>query len=361
MSLPIDSELHNVNISTQTRLCSPRVLAEQLPVPPTAKLTVLQARQTVKNILERRDPRKIIVIGPCSIHDTSAALEYARRLRLLAERVKDTFFIVMRVYFEKPRTTTGWKGLINDPDLNDTFDLAKGLRVARRLLIQINNMGLPVGTEALDPISPQYIGDLISWTAIGARTAESQTHREMSSGLSTPVGFKNSTDGSLEVAINAIESASRGHSFLGVDSDGFTAIIRSRGNAHTHVVLRGGNKGPNYDSVNVTLCANRLKEKGLPANLMIDCSHANSNKDPQLQPLVFKNIIEQIADGSDDIIGAMIESHLHAGNQKLGKDLSKLAYGVSITDGCIDWATTEFAILEAQQLLKDANVQNEPS
>lgn len=355
MSEQITPLLHNLNISMQTRLLSPRELAEEYPVSNQATQTILNARQTVRDILDRKDKRKILVLGPCSIHDTTAAIEYAQRLKKLADQVAETFYIIMRVYFEKPRTTVGWKGLINDPDLNDTFDIAKGLRIARKLMIDINELGLPIGTEALDPISPQYIGDLVSWTAIGARTTESQTHREMSSGLSTAVGFKNGTDGSLAVAINAIESAANAHSFLGIDSDGRIAITRSRGNPYGHVVLRGGNQGPNYDSVNVTLCAQELKNKNLPANLIIDCSHANSSKDPQRQPLVFQNVIQQIADGNEDIIGAMLESHLNAGNQNLGTNLDELRYGVSITDGCIDWQTTENLLLEAHKTLQKSH------
>lgn len=358
MSLPIQSELHNLNIESQTRLLSPRALARRHPVTATAKMTILHARQTIRNILDRKDPRKIVVVGPCSIHDTKAAIDYARRLQVLAKDVADEFFIVMRVYFEKPRTTVGWKGLINDPDLDDTFDIEKGLHIARELMIHISEMGLPIGTEALDPISPQYIGDLVSWTAIGARTAESQTHREMSSGLSTPVGFKNSTDGSLEVAINAIESSSREHSFLGIDSDGYTAITRSRGNPYGHIVLRGGNSGPNYDSVNIAICEEILRKKNMPANLIVDCSHANSSKDPQRQPLVFQNCIHQITEGNQSIVGMMLESNINSGSQKLGPDLTTLKYGVSITDGCIDFATTDTLLREARDQIKHYRSQS---
>lgn len=350
--MPIDQDLHNVRISEQTPLLSPNALAEAHPVTPAAKQTVLTTRAAIRNILDRKDSRKIIIVGPCSIHDPEAALTYAKRLKALADEVSDVFLIVMRVYFEKPRTTVGWKGFINDPDLNDTFDMEKGLHLARQLLISINELGLPCGTEALDPITPQYIGDLISWTAIGARTAESQTHREMSSGLSTPVGFKNGTDGSLETAINAIQSASRQHSFLGIDANGMTAITRSLGNPYGHVVLRGGNQGPNYDSVNVALCVEELEAKGLPANLIVDCSHANSNKDYQRQPLVMKDIINQIADGNNHIVGLMLESNINAGKQALGDNPKDLQYGVSITDGCIDWETTDNCIRQAYQQLK---------
>lgn len=349
----MDKSLYNLRISSHETLLSPNDLYAAHPAGDTCRQTVLAGRQAVCDILDRKDKRKIIVVGPCSIHDPEAALDYARRLKALADEVQDTFLIIMRVYFEKPRTTVGWKGLINDPDLNDSFDMQKGLHIARKLLIDINEMGLPAGTEALDPISPQYIGDLISWTAIGARTAESQTHREMSSGLSTPVGFKNSTDGSLDVAINAIESASRPHSFLGIDTNGQIAITRSKGNPHGHIVLRGGNQGSNYDSVNIALCTAALHQKGLPANLIIDCSHANSNKDPQRQPLVMKDVIQQIAAGNQDILGVMLESHIHGGTQKLGDNPAALAYGISITDGCIDWETTAACIREARQLLQE--------
>ncbi len=350
--MPIDKDLHDWRIGEQTPLLSPKALGDAHPVTAKAKRTVLQGRTAVCDILDRKDTRKILIVGPCSIHDPEAAMRYAEKLNTLAAAVADTFLIIMRVYFEKPRTTTGWKGLINDPCLNDTFDIEKGLHIARQLLIDINELGLPAGTEALDPITPQYIGDLISWTAIGARTAESQKHREMSSGLSTPVGFKNGTDGSLAIALNAIESASRPHCFLGIDANGVTAVTRSRGNPYGHVVLRGGNGGPNYDSVNVTLCEEALRKKRLVANLIIDCSHANSNKDPQRQTLVMKDVINQIADGNRSIVGLMLESNINAGKQTLGADPKSLAYGVSITDACIDWVTTEAAIRHADAQLK---------
>ncbi|UJF24754.1 3-deoxy-7-phosphoheptulonate synthase [Suttonella sp. R2A3] len=353
MTIPNHNELSNLNIAEQSRLLSPLDLIRRHPVTEAAKATILQGRETVKNILDRKDPRKLVVVGPCSIHDVDAAIDYAQQLKTLADAVADQLYIVMRVYFEKPRTTVGWKGLINDPDLNDTFDIEKGLHIARELMIKINEIGLPIGTEALDPVSPQYLGDLVSWTAIGARTAESQTHREMSSGLSTPVGFKNSTDGSLDVAINAIQSAAQPHSFLGIDAEGVTAITRSKGNAYGHVVLRGGRSGPNYDTVNVAICTERLKEHNIATNLMIDCSHANSSKDPQRQPLVFKDCIYQIIEGNDDIIGMMLESHINAGSQSLGKDLSALRYGVSITDGCIDFATTDSLLRQSCTMLKE--------
>lgn len=351
----MDKELQNLRISEQTPLLSPRELSKVYPLPVKAKDTVLAGRQAVRDILNRKNSRKIIIVGPCSVHDTVAALDYAHRLKKLSEEVADTFLIIMRVYFEKPRTAVGWKGLINDPDLNGTFDMEKGLHIARKLLIDINTLGLPTGTEALDPICPQYLGDLISWTVVGARTAESQTHREMSSGLSTPIGFKNSTDGSLDVAINAIESASRPHSFLGIDADGRTSITRSLGNQYGHIVLRGGNKMPNYDSVHVALCEEALQEKNLPKNIIIDCSHANSDKNPNRQPLVMRDIMHQIADGNASIVGLMLESNIHEGTQILDEDPSQLKYGVSITDACMSWKTTEKSIREARLLLKKAN------
>jgi len=259
----------------------------------------------------------------------------------------------MRVYFEKPRTTTGWKGLINDPHMNDSFDIEEGLQLARKVLLDINELGLPAGTEALDPISPQYLSDLIAWSAIGARTAESQTHREMASGLSTPVGFKNGTDGGLQVAINALLSVSSPHSFLGINNDGQVAVIRTKGNQYGHIVLRGGAKGPNYDSVTIALVENELARNKLPANVVVDCSHANSNKDPSLQPLVMNDVTNQILEGNKAIVGAMLESNLSAGNQPIPADLSQLKYGVSVTDACIDWASTEKLLTDTRTKLKD--------
>jgi len=292
------------------------------------------------------------VVGPCSIHDPESALEYAKRLVTLRDKVDKELFIVMRVYFEKPRTTVGWKGLINDPHLDGSFQIETGMSIARELMLEICELGLPIANEALDPISPQYMQDLISWSAIGARTSESQTHREMASGLSVPIGFKNGTDGSLTVAINALQSVSSSHSFLGVDNDGKVAIVHSSGNPHAHIVLRGGGGKTNYDSVSIKLAEEQLEKHGLKTNIMIDCSHANSNKDPQLQPLVLENIGQQIIDGNTSIIGVMLESHLKAGNQKLTDDKSQLEYGKSITDGCIDWETTENALVELAAKLK---------
>ncbi|OBX35804.1 phospho-2-dehydro-3-deoxyheptonate aldolase, Tyr-sensitive [Halomonas elongata] len=326
-------------------------LKRDIPLSERAERTVIEGRETIQNILEGRDPRLLMVVGPCSIHDVDAAMDYARRLRKLADEVQDSLYIVMRVYFEKPRTTVGWKGLINDPHLNGSFEIEQGLHTARRLLVDLAELGLPLATEALDPISPQYLQDCISWSAIGARTTESQTHREMASGLSCPVGFKNGTDGSLDVAVNALQSVAHPHNFLGIDQTGKVAIIRTRGNAYGHVVLRGGNGKPNYDSVSVALAEQELRKAGVTPNIMIDCSHANSNKDPGLQPLVLENVTNQLLEGNRSIIGLMVESNINWGNQKIPEDIDQLAYGVSITDACIDWETTEKSFKEMNEKL----------
>jgi 3-deoxy-7-phosphoheptulonate synthase len=350
------SRLQNVNVEAYERLPSPENVRRELPLGPRAEENVLAARDTLRAILERRDPRLFVVVGPCSIHDVAAAREYAERLLALAERVERTLFLVMRVYFEKPRTTLGWKGLINDPDLDDSFHVEKGIRLARRLLLELAEMGLPAATEALDPIMPQYLSELISWSAIGARTTESQTHREMASGLSMPVGFKNGTDGTLEVAINALQAVRHPHHFLGITPDGELAVFRTRGNPHAHIVLRGGGGRTNYDSVSVALCEQELRKAGLPVNLVIDCSHGNSNKAPALQPLVAENCVNQILEGNRSIVGLMLESHLFAGNQPIPEELSQLRYGVSITDACIDWETTERLLLGVDERLRSAGV-----
>ncbi len=344
--MTIDTQIEDVNVRSTEVLITPAALKEEMPLSETARTTVLTGRQTIRNILDGKDHRLFLVIGPCSIHDLKAAKEYAQRLKVLAEQVQDTLYLVMRVYFEKPRTTVGWKGLINDPDMNDSFDIQKGLHIGRKLLLDLNEMGLPCATEALDPTSPQYMHDLISWSAIGARTTESQTHREMSSGLSSPVGFKNGTDGGLKVAINALLSVQNPHSFLGINGQGQVAIINTNGNPYGHVVLRGGDGKPNYDSVSVTLAEKELTKAKVPHTIMIDCSHANSNKDPALQPLVMDNVSNQILEGNKSIVGLMIESHLKFGRQDIPADLSQLEYGKSVTDGCIDWATTEEAVLK---------------
>jgi len=345
--------LENRNINSLERLITPKEFKAQLPVTDAISAHVEQSRQTLREILDRKDKRLIVVVGPCSVHDTKAAIEYAERLAVFADSVKDQLFIVMRVYFEKPRTTVGWKGLINDPYLDGSFQIEKGLTLGRELMIKINQLGLPIANEALDPISPQYMQDLVSWSAIGARTTESQTHREMASGLSVPIGFKNGTDGSLGVAINALQSVSSGHRFLGIDGEGKVSIVHSSGNQYAHIVLRGGGGKPNYDSVNVNLTEHALQEQELPMNIMVDCSHANSNKNPELQPLVLDNIAQQILEGNTSLIGVMLESHLKAGNQKLTDDKSALEYGKSITDGCIDWQTTKDSLTDLANKLRD--------
>jgi 3-deoxy-7-phosphoheptulonate synthase len=341
----MSSRLHNVNVLSSDLLPTPEQVRAELPLSAAGEAFVFDARATVRNILDRRDPRLFVVVGPCSIHDLDAAREYAGRLKALAERVSRTLYLVMRVYFEKPRTTVGWKGLINDPDMDDSFHIEKGLCLARALLVELADMGLPAATEALDPIMPQYLGDAVTWTAIGARTTESQTHREMASGLSTPVGFKNGTDGTLTVAINALQSVRSPHHFLGVTQQGQSAVFRTRGNAYGHIVLRGGGGRTNYDSVSVALAEQELAKAGLPANIVVDCSHGNSNKDPGLQPLVAENCVNQVLEGNQSIVGLMLESHLGWGSQPIPADRSQLRYGVSVTDACIDWKTTEQLVL----------------
>ena len=349
-----NNELHNTNMASQELLVTPQELWQAQPMSEAVKATVADSRKVIQNILDRKDPRLFVVVGPCSIHDPEAAMDYARRLRALAEELSDTLYIVMRVYFEKPRTTVGWKGLINDPHLDDSFQLEEGLQLGRRLLLEILELGLPTSTEALDPISPQYLQDLISWSAIGARTTESQTHREMASGLSSAVGFKNGTDGGLTVATNALQSVASPHRFLGINRQGQVSVFTTKGNAYGHIVLRGGSAGPNYDSVNVKLCEQALKKAGVAENIMVDCSHANSSKNPELQPLVVENVANQILEGNQSIVGLMIESHLKAGNQSIPADLADLEYGVSITDGCIDWETTETCLREMRDKLQAA-------
>lgn len=333
--------VENLNIISQEILISPEDLKKELPMSDTVRKTVTEGRQVIRDILDGKDHRLMIVIGPCSIHDTKAAKDYALRLKKLADEVSDSLYIVMRVYFEKPRTTVGWKGLINDPYLNDSFKIQDGLHIGRQLLLDVSEMGLPTSTEALDPISPQYLQDLIAWSAIGARTTESQTHRELASGLSSAVGFKNGTDGGLTVAINALESVSSPHRFLGINNQGQVAITHTSGNQYGHVVLRGGNSKPNYDSVSIAVCEQELEKAGVSTNIMVDCSHANSNKNHELQPLVMDNIANQIIEGNKSIIGIMVESNIGAGNQKLSANLDDMEYGVSVTDKCIDWETTE--------------------
>ena len=347
----VQDRLQNVNVASSDLLATPEEVKRRLPLTARAAETVLRSRETLRAILERRDPRLFVVVGPCSIHDVVAAREYADVLKRLADQVAPTMFLIMRVYFEKPRTTVGWKGLINDPDLDDSFHIEKGIMLARELLLYVAELGLPAGTEALDPIMPQYLSELITWTAIGARTTESQTHREMASGLSTPVGFKNGTDGALGASINALQSVRYPHHFLGITQQGQSAVFRTRGNPQAHIVLRGGGGRVNYDAVSIALAERQLTQANLPATVVVDCSHGNSNKDPSVQPLVAENCVTQILDGNRSIVGLMLESHLKAGNQPIPKDLSTLEYGVSITDPCMDWPGTEALLLKLHQSL----------
>jgi 3-deoxy-7-phosphoheptulonate synthase len=348
--MPFPTALENLNVVSQLTLLPPTQLHDDIPVSAQATRTVSEARHTLAAILSGRDRRLFVVVGPCSIHDVPAAMEYARRLKALADELKDQLFIVMRVYFEKPRTTVGWKGLINDPRMDDSFRIDEGLHVARRLLVDLNEMGLPCGTEALDPITPHYLGDLIAWSAIGARTTESQTHRELASGLSSPVGFKNGTDGNLDVALNAMLSAAQPHAFLGINGDGQVAVTQTRGNAFGHLILRGGSV-PNYDSVAVAEAEAALQTSKLPVNIVVDCSHANSRKNHALQTLVLKDVVHQIVDGNQAIKGVMLESNLFEGNQKLARP-QDLRYGVSITDACLGWDTTAESLREAATRLR---------
>ena len=350
-ALPIDrkSQSHsveNLRVVGVTRLITPAQIKEQLPAGDRQLALVERTRREAKSILRGEDNRMLVIVGPCSIHDPVSALEYARQLAVLSQELADRYLIVMRVYFEKPRTTIGWKGFINDPNLDESCDMAKGILLARKLLLDILDLGLPTATEFLDPIIPQYTAELITWAAIGARTTESQTHREMASGLSMPVGFKNATDGSFQTAIDAMASACTQHSFLGIDQDGATSIIKTAGNPDSHVVLRGGRTGPNYHPEDVALAEQALRKSGLHPTLMVDCSHANSGKDPNRQPDVWKSILAQRREGNRHLIGAMLESHLHFGSQPLTQDPSILKYGVSITDACMDWETTA-ALLKA--------------
>jgi 3-deoxy-7-phosphoheptulonate synthase len=344
----------NLNVAALEPMPTPEEVKAKVPLTPTAADTVLQGRRTLEAILDGRDPRVFVVTGPCSIHDPVAGLDYARRLKALADEVADCIYLVMRVYFEKPRTSTGWKGYINDPYMDDSFRVTEGMEKARDFLLQVNELGLPAGTEALDPIAPQYYGDLVAWTAIGARTAESQTHREMASGLSSPVGFKNSTDGGLEAAVNGIISAAHPHSFLGINGQGVTSVVRTRGNRYGHVVLRGGGGRPNYDTVSVSLAEKALAKAKLPANIVVDCSHANSWKNPEYQPLVMRDAVNQIRDGNRSIVGLMVESFIEPGNQPIPADLSQLKYGCSVTDACVGWDTTEAMLKSAQEVLRAA-------
>ncbi|MBV8886362.1 MAG: 3-deoxy-7-phosphoheptulonate synthase [Chroococcidiopsidaceae cyanobacterium CP_BM_RX_35] len=347
----MSDQLINTQIAASHVLLPPNEVKSKLPLTDSVERNVLKYRKEIANILEGRDSRKFIVVGPCSIHDVEAALEYSQKLKILSEQVQDKFLLVMRVYFEKPRTTVGWKGLINDPDMDDSFHIEKGILIARDLLIKIAELGLPAGTEALDPIIPQYISELIAWSAIGARTTESQTHREMASGLSMPVGFKNGTDGSIQVALNALHSASIAHHFLGINQEGQVSIFRTKGNAYGHVILRGSSSQPNFDTASVKLAEEKLKAADLPSRIVIDCSHGNSNKDYKRQASVFDDTIQQVLDGNESIVGMMLESNLYEGNQPIPSHLEQLRYGVSVTDKCIGWEETERIILTAHSKL----------
>jgi 3-deoxy-7-phosphoheptulonate synthase len=332
--------INNIHISAEQVLTTPLQLKQELPLSEHGYRYILSARQTVANIVHKQDNRVLVIAGPCSIHDIKAAKEYALKLKKLHDELKDEFYILMRVYFEKPRTTVGWKGLINDPDMDESFDVEKGLRLARELMIWLAELELPVATEALDPISPQYLSELVTWSAIGARTTESQTHREMASGLSMPVGFKNGTDGKLDVAINALKSAASSHRFMGINQEGQVSLLQTNGNPDGHIILRGGIT-PNYDATSVAECEAQIHKAKLPARLVVDCSHGNSSKDHLRQQAVCSNVFEQISGGNQSIIGVMLESNLQQGNQSSDKPLCELKYGVSVTDACIDWQTTE--------------------
>lgn len=341
---------YDVNVKSFKPLISPEDIKLKLPLPDDAAKTVINGRKNIENILTKKDNRLLVIAGPCSIHDIDAALEYADRMKSLQNRVKEKISLVMRVYFEKPRTTIGWKGLINDPSLDSSYNINKGLEKARSLLIEINRMGLPCATEILDPITPQYIAGLLSWVAIGARTTESQTHREMASGLSMPVGFKNTTDGSLDSAVNAMLAAKSPQHFLGIDPEGYSSMVTTSGNALGHIVLRGG-VHPNYDPLSIQKAMDKLDKKKLNNTILIDCSHDNSGQKHKGQSFVFKSVLDQRIDNNSSIIGMMLESNLFEGNQKFSQDSEKLKYGVSITDECISWNTTEKLILCAFEKL----------
>ena len=343
-------KLHDLRVSRIIRLSSPKDLKEKLPVDEKIADTVITGRREVENILTGKDSRMLVIVGPCSIHDTDAALEYARKLLALRIELQEDLCIIMRVYFEKPRTTLGWKGFINDPHLDDTYDIVHGLFYARKLLLDINEIGVPAATEFLDPITPQYVADVVSWAAIGARTIESQTHRQMASGLSMPVGFKNSTDGRLNVAIDAIRSAMHPHSFLGIDQEGHSSVITTKGNPFGHLVLRGGEQ-PNYDPESIALAESWIAKGGLEQSLLVDCSHANSGKKHEQQLKVWENILKQKTDGNKSIAGVMIESNICGGNQPFPEDPDKLRYGVSITDECLSWEETERMLREGAAVM----------
>ena len=344
---------YDVRVKEFIPLVAPAALKTELPVSDKSAQAVVRGRQAIQDIIDKKDSRMLVVTGPCSIHDEKAALEYADRLLGLSRDVQETMLLVMRVYFEKPRTTVGWKGLINDPNLDGSCDMSQGLRRARALLMKITELGMPTATELLDPITPQYIAGLVCWTAIGARTTESQTHREMASGLSMPVGFKNCTDGSLNNAINAMIAAGSPQSFLGIDPRGQTSVVTTTGNPYAHIVLRGGGGRPNFDSVSIREAVDLLRAKGLPEVIVVDCSHENSRKRYEEQPVAWQDAVKQRISGTDAIIGMMLESHLEEGQQKNTGDMATMRYGVSITDACISWDTTEKLIRSTHaQLMK---------
>ncbi len=342
----------DLNVAQARQLVTPKQVKADLPTPEVSQQTVVAGRETIKQILSGSDSRMLVVIGPCSIHDPAAALDYAQRLREVTLKIQDRIFVVMRVYFEKPRTTLGWKGLINDPHLDDSFDIETGLRRARKLLIDITQMGMSTGTEMLDPITPQYMDDLVTWAAIGARTIESQTHREMASGLSMPVGYKNGTSGDLQIAIDAMVAARSAHRFLGIDTDGRTAVIQTHGNKHGHIILRGGKTGPNYDPQTLTQTSEALRAVKLCPGIMVDCSHANAAKKFQNQEHVWRNVIEQRLSGNHALMGLLIESNIVEGSQPFPQPVEKLVYGQSITDQCIGWAKTQELLLWAYEQLR---------
>lgn len=347
---PTPPSTQNLNVASLDPLISPGDLEARLPLTDASRQTVLDGRQAVEAVLRGDDPRLLVVVGPCSIHDPAAALVYAERLAKLATRVQDRLLVVMRVYFEKPRTTVGWKGLINDPDLDGSFHVSRGLELARKLLLDITALGLPAGTEFLDPVTPQYLDDLVSWAAIGARTTESQTHRQMASGLSMPVGFKNATNGSLQVALDAMRSALSPHHFIGIDEQGRACVVHTRGNAYGHVILRGGSDGSNYDPADIASAADRLSKAGLVPRLVVDCSHANSGKVSAQQEVVWDSLVDQRVGGTPAITGMMLESNLEEGNQSIPDgltDMAQLRYGVSVTDACVGWDKTEELLLRA--------------
>ena len=348
------TQTHDVNVRSFETLISPDTLKNELPMTEASIATVVESRATISRILNREDHRLLVVTGPCSIHDEAGALDYAEKLKQLSQNVADQIYIVMRVYFEKPRTTVGWKGLINDPGMDGSCDMATGLRKARKLLLDITGMGVPAGTEMLDHITPQYVAGLVSWAAIGARTTESQTHREMASGLSMPVGFKNCTDGGLVNAFNAMVAARSPQSFLGIDPEGRASIIKTKGNPGVHIVLRGGER-PNYDCVSIGEATAQLKARNLPQAIVVDCSHANSRKKFEGQSVVWKDVLHQRLAGNQALVGMMLESNLKEGSQSCAPDPDDLEYGVSVTDECISWATTEELILFAHEQLKKKN------